>query len=285
VNLLSSALGSYQRPTSVITLAKKCVKATLRLIAERHLSEAQIIVDLKNLGVRTGGIVLVHSSLSSLGYVRGGALTVIRALQSAIGPRGTLVIPTHSWEIMERGARVFNASETPSCVGTISEEFRKFQGVRRSLHPSHSVAALGPLSSELTDRHQYCSTPCGAGSPYENILKQGGQILFLGVTLDSNTAFHTIEAIADLPYLMKQTPDNFTIIDADGKRKELPIRRHEAGIARRFSEWENLLCENGILQKGLVGNARCLLVEGKSFLDFMMKRVGEDPKLFLCDPR
>ena len=192
-------------------------------------------------------------------------------------------MPTHSWGMMERGERVFNACETPSCVGTISEEFRKMREVRRSLHPSHSVAAVGPLAVKFTDGHEYCSTPCGAGTPYEKIMQHNGQVLFLGVNLESNTAFHTIEAIADLPYLMKPTSDNFTVIDAEGNRRNLTIRRHAAGIPRRFMEWEDVLCENGILKSGSVGGARCLLVEGKSFLDFMMKRIVENPKALLAD--
>ena len=239
---------------------------------------------LKSIGVRPGGSLLVHSSLSSLGFVPGGASAVIRSLIKALGPTGTLVLPAHSWDLAEQGVRVFDVSETPSCVGTITEHFRKMPGVKRSLHPTHSVAAFGPLASYFTAGHENCSTPCGAGSPYEKLLNQGGQILFLGVNLDSNTAFHTVEAIVNVSYLMKQDSEIFTIVDVAGNRTEVSVRRHQSGIPRRFGEWEDMLFAEGLLKKGMVGSAPSLLLDGKPFLEFMLDRVGKDPNMFLMSP-
>jgi aminoglycoside 3-N-acetyltransferase len=192
-----------------------------------------------------------------------------------------LVLPAHSWDLMEQGIRVFDVRQTPSCVGTIAEQFRKMPGVQRSLHPTHSVAAIGPLASYFTTGHENCSTPCGADSPYEKLLNQGGQILFLGVNLDSNTAFHTVEAIGDVSYLMKPEPEAFTIIDAAGNRKNISLRRHQSSIPRRFGEWEDVLFAEGFLKRGAVGNARSLLLDGQRFLDFMLDRVRKDPNMFL----
>jgi aminoglycoside 3-N-acetyltransferase len=206
---------------------------------------------------------------------------VLKALTKVLGPWGTLVLPAHSWALVEQGIRVFEAGDTPSCVGVIAEHFRKMPGVQRSLHPTHSVAAIGPLSSSLTTGHENCSTPCGAGSPYEKLLNQGGQILFLGVNLDSNTTFHTIEALANLSYLMRHESHAFTIVDKAGNRKLISLRLHRGGIPRRFGEWENLLYEKGILKRGAVGNARSCLLDGKPFLDCMLDEVRKNPNMFL----
>ena len=179
-----------------MNLTKRSVKAMVRFVSTGWSTGSRIESDLKNLGVRPGGAVLVHSSLSSLGDVRGGAASVIKARLAVLGPGGTLVMPAHTWECTEQGLRNFDSRKTPSCVGLIAERFRKMPRLRRSLHPTHSVAAIGPPASILTDGHETCSTPCGVGTPYEKLLNMGGQVLFLGVNLDSNTTFHAIEAIA-----------------------------------------------------------------------------------------
>src|SRR5262249_42288298 len=151
---------------------------------------------------RPGAVLLVHSSLSALGYVPGGPETVIRALIDSVGPDGTVVVPTHSWQEMEDGSRTFDVRRTGVCVGAIPEYFRRRPGAVRRLHPTHSVAAIGPISDWLTAGHESSETPCGPGSPYVKILDRDGQILFLGTSLKSNTAFHTIEALEKVPYLM-----------------------------------------------------------------------------------
>jgi aminoglycoside 3-N-acetyltransferase len=251
------------------------------MVTKPWLSGEKILSSLRGLGVQPGSVLLVHSSLSSLGYVAGGSRTVIDALLRAVGDAGTLVLPTHSWDEMEGGGRRFDARGTRSCVGQLTEEFRRRPGVERSLHPSHSVAAFGPLARELTQDHELAPTPCGTGSPYAKILEMNGQILFLGTDLDSNTAYHTIEALAGLPYLLKPRPDEFEIVDAGGVTRKVSVWRHEAGIARRFRQWEGLFIERGVAREGTVGPAHLLLLQGGPFLDLMMDLVRRDPEMLL----
>jgi aminoglycoside 3-N-acetyltransferase len=266
---------------SVIPAAKHWVKTILRVFSIGWSTQAGMTSDLKSLGVRPGGVLMVHSSLSSLGYVWGGAATVIQSLLEVLGPTGTLVMPTHSWDVMEAGCRVFHVRETKSCVGAITEEFRRMPGALRSVHPSHSIAAIGPLAAELVSGHETCSTPCGIGTPYEKICRTNGQVLFVGTTLDSNTIYHTIEAMAGLSYLMKSSADTFTIVDQAGEKKELTVWRHKAGIPRRFSDWQDFLTKEGVINAGKAGKARALLLEATTFLDMMLDRVRRDPRMLL----
>lgn len=259
------------------------MKTVLRLWSTGWSTASALRAGLVSLGVRRGGVLLVHSSLSSLGYIGGGAETVIDALSDALGPEGTLVMPSHSWEAMEAGERVFNVRETPSCVGTISERFRRMKGVVRSLHPTHSVAALGPRAHELVVGHEQASTPCGAGSPYARLGEMNGQCLFLGVTLRAHTMYHTVEAMAGAAYLLKPSPDVFTIVDQHGMPRRVSVWRHEAGVPRRFEQWESLLSSAGVLKAGYVGRARTLLLESPAFVEFMIDRVRRDPGMLLSN--
>jgi aminoglycoside 3-N-acetyltransferase len=225
---------------------------------------------------------LVHSSLSALGYVPGGTGAVIGGLLETVGLEGTLMMPAHSWEQMEAGCRTFDARATPSCVGVITEAFRLWPGAVRSLHPTHSVAAFGPQARELTEGHELATTPCGAGTPYARALEQDCQILFLGVGLQYNTAFHTLEALAGLPYLLYDRVDEFTVVDPAGAECRLPVLRHRARVPRRFESLEPLLVEQGVARRGPVGHVPCLLLGGRAFLDRMLPAVRQDPALLLA---
>jgi aminoglycoside 3-N-acetyltransferase len=260
---------------------RRFVRNTRRLLSRPDFAGPQIVSDLWALGVRPGGILLVHSSLSSLGHVAGGARSVIQALIESVGPGGTLVLPAHTWRRMTAGCRVFDARKTEACVGAIPESFRRMPGVVRSLHPTHSVAALGPLANWLVAGHERCPTPCGKGTPYAKILNRDGQILLLGVGLESNTTFHTVEAMVGVPYLLRDAADAFTIIDQSSVGKNVCLRRHRNGISRRFEATESLLVENRIVRRGLVGKAPSLLIAGRAFRDHIAFLLCTYPKFLL----
>jgi len=254
----------------------------LGLAAKGWYPEARLIRDLQGLGVRPSGTLMVHSSLSSLGYVPGGPATVVSALRAAIGPSGTLVMPTHSWDRSGSGDFRFDIRATPSCVGAITEAFRRMPGVVRSLHPTHSVAAVGPRAHHLVEGHQDASTPCGSGTPYVKLLEEPCQVLFLGATLDENTLFHTVEAVAAVPYLMREADESFTVTDAAGATSTMSFRRHLRGPDRRFSATTDDLERAGILRRGWVGASTSLLVEAAPMLEWSLDRVRANARFLVA---
>lgn len=242
--------------------------------------------------MRDGSVLLVHSSLSSLGFVAGGPITVIETLLEVIGSSGTLVFPSHNWFAVNQGERKYDVRFTPSCVGAISEAFRRWPGVVRSLHPTHAVAAIGPRAEMLTRNHEVATTPCGAETPYARMLDIDGDILFLGVDLAANTAFHTIEALCDVGYLLQEGMSRFEIINADGQSRSLDVRCHAQHIPRRFAEFSQPLRDAGALAIGPVGSANAMLLHGPRFLEVMRRAVsqchtlllqGNQPIARLCD--
>ena len=263
------------------TAASRFVRKTIRRVCAKRITPYEVENGLEQLGVSPGGLVLVHSSFSSLGYVPGGPGAFIDQLRSVIGPSGTIVFPTHSWKQMNAGSRRFDVLHTPSCVGLLAETFRRMGGVSRSMHPTHSVAAVGPDQRWLVEGHLTAGTPCGSGSPYEKLCQSGGQVLFLGATLKSNTIFHTAEALANVDYLMQKEPARFEIVREDGSVNVATVDMHAQGIGRCFDSLADGLEADGILRYGSVGQAKALLLDAGALLDWTVSRLKQDSHLLL----
>ncbi len=227
----------------------------------------------EKLGVLPGDLVLVHSALTSLGKVQGGAEAVIDALLEVLGPKGTLMMPTLS-------TGVFDHANSPSKVGLLTEAFRQRPGVLRSFHPSHSVAALGDRAAEMTEGHLDCPTACGDGTPYAKLMENGGKILLLGVDQDRNTSFHGLEAMARLPYLKTITREY--VDPCDGSIKSLEIREYP-GPHRNFIGLDQRLRQGGAMRIGKVGRAVCRLIDARAMRDLILPELRHDPTLILCD--
>ena len=129
----------------------------------------RIARDLRGLGLRAGDTVLVHSAMSRIGNVEGGAAAVVDALQDALGPRGTLAVPTFPFRGIDAGPRAqrpgLRRGRDPVEMGAITEEVRTRPGALRSLEPTHPVAALGPLAEFLVEDHVNAEGPCDKHSP------------------------------------------------------------------------------------------------------------------------
>jgi aminoglycoside 3-N-acetyltransferase len=118
-------------------------------MSQKLITTANLVQDFRRLGVPRGGLLMMRSSLRSIGHVNGGAETVVDALLEVLGPAGTLVVPTFTDEIAMDPNFVFDPLNTPSLVGAISEAARRWPGARRSLHGWHSIAAMGPLAGAI----------------------------------------------------------------------------------------------------------------------------------------
>lgn len=237
---------------------------------------------LADLGVQAGEALLVHSSLSRFGHVKGGADAVIDALLEAVGPDGTVVVPTHTWATVNAQSPVFDVRSTPSIVGIITEVFRARSGARRGLHPTHSCAAIGPLRDELLRDHEAQITPCGSRSPYQRLMDRGGRIVFLGVTLVVNTSFHALEEVACVPWLF----DRFQMLYSvgyDGERRPVPSRRHSNDMPRDYARMEPVLEERDALVKGQIGDATVRVVNARAMRDIVVPMLAEDPFLLLAE--
>ncbi len=240
----------------------------LRAVTRRKLAD-----DLRRLGIEAGDLVIVHSSLSSLGSVDGGAETVVQALLDVLTPSGTLAAPTFG------GPQPFDAKTNPSGLGAISEELRKWPGAARSIHPTHSVSAVGARAAELVKDHFASPTAAGRETPYGRIIEWGGKILLLGVDNDRNTTLHTLEEYVEAPYLSDREA---SYLDENGRERVLKMKLFP-GPHRDFIGLGPLLRRSGVEVVAKVGNAVARLIDAKRMRDVVLEAFGEDPALVLCD--
>ncbi|MBF0178493.1 MAG: AAC(3) family N-acetyltransferase [Magnetococcales bacterium] len=195
---------------------------------------------LRDLGIRPGDALLVHSALDRLECFTGKLSDILTVLQECVGEEGVLLMPTlpfpgSALEWVRSGA-TFDLNRTPSRSGLLTELFRRSPGVIRSPHPTHATAIWGSRAAEFARDHAACATPCGRGSPYAKLLEADGKILFLGAGIASMTFFHTVEELLE-PRLPRSpfTRETFTLAfrNASGETVTTTTRLFDPELSRR----------------------------------------------------
>ncbi|MBH0208528.1 MAG: AAC(3) family N-acetyltransferase [Nitrospira sp.] len=182
------------------------------------LTQQKIVTTLKNLGLSPGDLVCVHSSFSSLGYVEGGPGTFIKALEEVVGSTGTIMMPTFSMtgsmlSYLESG-EIYDIRKTPSKVGALTETFRNWPGVTRSLHPTNSVAAKGRLAHDLLSGHHRSIRPFGLETPFGRLAALDGKILMINTHIHS--FLHHVQDLVDFPNLYLNETRTARVLDDKG---------------------------------------------------------------------
>ncbi len=243
---------------------------------------SRIANDCRALGVRAGGVLLVHSSLRALGLPPGDpsrAEQVVEGLVEALGGEGTLLMPALSYETVTAASPVFDVRRTPSCIGGLPEHFRTRPGTLRSVHPTHSVCGVGRLAQSLLADHQQDSTPCGPNSPFSRLPGALGQVLFIGCGLRPNTSMHAVEEHVEPPYLYGEWID-YTIRLADGRTTSMRVRHHGFdGWIQRYDRLEGVMKRG--LRTGRVLSASCHLLEAAEMWPAALAAYRADPLSFV----
>ncbi len=235
--------------------------------------------DLENLRIDSRGTVLVHSSMKSIGPVEGGADTVLDALMDYMKD-GLLVLPTHTWALVNAKNPYFHVDKTPTNVGILTELFRKRPGVVRSFHPTHSVAAYGKDAGEFIAGEEKHDTPCARGSVYGKLLDREGTILLVGVDHRRNTFIHGVEEWLDIPGRLTDHHEQLYTVLPDGTEISVPQRRHVGHTSERYWKVDELLEEYGAVYKGKLGDATVRVCDTVKLTKILTAILKIDPELF-----
>lgn len=243
---------------------------------------SSLVDDLAALGVEAGDTLLVHASLSALGWVNGGAPAVVDALQAVLTADGTLVMPTHStqysdpatweappvpegWVAEIRETRPpYRPAVTPTRgMGAVAECFRSYPGVVRSRHPEFSFAARGAAAEAITADHAF-DAGLGEGSPLAAVYEHDGRVLLLGVGHDRNTSLHLAEDRADLEQPVHR---NAVPVQTDGA-VQLVEYEDPATDSSDFAALGSAFEAEVGLTEGRVGAATAKLLGQRELVDF-----------------
>jgi aminoglycoside 3-N-acetyltransferase len=243
------------------------------------VTQSKIIEQLREIGLKNGEVIMLHSSLSKMGYVEGGAQTVIDSLLKVIGDEGTLVMPAFpaigfNYDYLMTNP-IFDLSNTPSKMGIITEVFRNMKLVKRSLHPTDSVCALGKQADYLTKDHVNQLTPYNKNSPFYRLCELKAKIILIGVDLNSLTNFHTLEdAVPDFEFsVYHQILFDTQLIDENGKTLIMKTKVHNPVFSkkRKCNDFIKPFIDAGFMRSFNIGLANCYCIEADKLHTWMLE--------------
>ncbi|MGI5958035.1 MAG: AAC(3) family N-acetyltransferase [Massiliimalia sp.] len=243
--------------------------------------------NLVDLGLKRDDTVMIHSSIKAIGPVEGGVDTVLDVLMEYFGETGLLLMPTHTWQWMEHPLDLFDPDEMPSCVGFLTEQFRKRPGVLRSLHPTHSIGAYGPRAAEYIQGEETIQTPCGAGGCWAKLSDWNAKVIFLGCPVAKNTFLHGVEEKKDVPNRLTAQPVEFRMKMPDGTIKTCKVKRHYCSeypdISKFYGKVMPAFLKKGIAEQGKFGDAVTVVADAKGMEQLTLEFLDRNIDLFLGD--
>jgi aminoglycoside 3-N-acetyltransferase len=248
------------------------------------ISQVELETELKEMGIKPGDSLLVHSSLSKIGFVENGAKSVVEALLATVGKEGNLLMPNSpnaSFQLEYiKSLPYFDVKNSVSKLGSITEYHRLHPMSIRSWHPTEPVSCIGPNAEYFTQGHFGELTPYTEKSPFYKVAEQNGKILMIGVTLDNaGTNLHTLEdAVKDFKYPIYY-PDVFEVKIKDPQSQihtvKTKVHNPEWSKKRKCDELIPLFEQEGALIHTKLGKANCLLIDAKKMFDVMITNYKE----------
>ena len=245
-------------------------------------TKQDLLSNLSDMNIDPKATLMVHISYKAIGEVEGRGDTVLDALAEYMQP-GLLVLPSHTWDnVKVKSNPVMDVLYTPTCVGVLTEIFRKRYGVHRSLHPTHSLAALGREAESFVSGEEHIQTPCGQGGAYYKLWERNAQILLIGVNFARNTFIHGIEEWDGAEGTISKEKSDLYVINHHGNRLYTPQYRHCAlRGSDTFPKLEAPALHNGILTFGKFGDATTRLIRAKPLREMVGGLLKDDPRCLL----
>ena len=235
-------------------------------------SLAELAAQLHAIGVNEGGVLLVHTSFRAVRPVAGGPHGLIDALRTALGPTGTLVMP--SWSDDDQTPFDPATARANADLGVVADTFWRMPGVHRSNQP-FAFAAAGPHAEHITS-DPLPVPPHRLESPVGRVHELDGQVLLLGVGHDSDTTLHLAELMAEAPY---RVPKHCTVLEnSRAVRVDYGENDH---CCQRFALADDWLRERGLQREGGVGHAHARLIRSRDIVSVAGEHIRRHPLIFL----
>lgn len=234
-------------------------------------------------GLASDGMLIVHGAFRGLSHMGFRAEAFIEALLAAI-PQGTLLMPVMTWRAVTIDAPFFDEMDTRSETGILSEVFRTEYATARSIHPTHSAAARGPLAEFMVAGHQYGQTPCPPNSPFGRLSGKDAHILMIGVGLETCTAFHCWEEQVAPDYYIRPLSEAviYDCRDRHGAVHKVRARRHKR-LNRDFPKFGPILDRQGKWRTGEIGQTSWQYCRSRDLQNVVLDALAADPTATVTD--
>ncbi len=258
----------------------KDLKQELKRIAARTFwayGSDELVKRLRQCGVVPGTTLMFHSSWNPFGGFQGKPADVVRALKQAVGPEGLLVMPSMPYHNMSSAqwlakGKAMNVSRTPSMMGLISEVFRRSEGVRRSLSPTHPLIAWGRDTDAFLGGHEHALKPFGAESPFARLLER-----------NALTHFVEDQVCSTIPVsLYEPDPMQGIVIDYEGNARTIDamVLSARANSLRREHRLQTALEDGGVLKTSRIGNTRLVYIRAADLSGGALSMVAKGEHFF-----
>jgi aminoglycoside N3'-acetyltransferase len=246
---------------------------------QKPLTQAEIVDGLKKLGLNRGVAVEVHSSLSSLGYVDGGASAVIKALMEVVGEEGAIVMSAYLVTLplplteTERAkgiiAKVRLLEDGTNCktgMGIIADMFSQWPNVCMG-HGAHRVCAWGHNAQRHSQGYGY-------------LLSIEGWVLLLGVDINRCSSMHLAEEKVEWPPALVEHFRLPEEIQCEYPATDWYVQYHDPREPEPEDAWGKVQVEaerRGLIKRGYIGKAECLLFKAKPVVELYEEFLRTDP--------
>ena len=240
-----------------------------------------LIDKFSQLGIKEGDTLFVHASLSSLGYVVGGAEALFLALREVIGEQGTIIVPSQTVEISDPAAwqyppvpkewhDVIRAS-MPAYSKELSYSksmgaFSQFIGILpdsiRSNHPMYSFTAIGEKAGEIIGQDSF-DFPFGDKSPLGRMYSIGAKVLMIGTDFETNTSLHLAENRLNREVIYEKSK----ILTKD-REKWITFKNIELDIYDNYLEIQKNFMEQYTVNHISINESNVYLFDMKECVDF-----------------
>lgn len=241
-----------------------------------------LVYDIKKAGIEDDDVLMIHSSLRSVGKIVGGAENLVKAFKDSL-TNGLLIFPTHTWASIQKDDMIFDVNESVSCVGALTNVARCMEGFKRSMHPTHSVCAYGKGRDEYLSLDMNAKTPCSPNGCFGSLKEMNAKILFLGAPLSKNTFIHSIEEEMDVPDRFTSHIYHFRSKDNENIKDFYMPRHYSTKSAHISDHYEKLLpimLGHNIAKKVYIGNSISYLVDAKKCHSMVKEMLSNDIHAF-----
>lgn len=226
-------------------------------------------------GIQSTDVVTIHAALRAAGPIEGGADGLIDALKDYLCD-GLLLIPTHTWAVVNKDNPYFDVRTTVPNIGTLARVAAFRPDAVRSLHPTHSLAVFGKGAREYIEGEEKSETPAPVGGCLSRLYELNGKILLLGVGHERNTYLHSVDERMDIPNRLRPEGFTVTITDWDGNTMQSPVfHPHQTlgiptGLSEYYPNYKRALEVTGAVTYHQLGNATVYCCDARKTSDTVM---------------